>query len=62
MVIREKEYMKLDVGKVVDHMTRESCIPTDSVKSGDDYSILIHNTRIRAYIDSHKTNLTYLVD
>ena len=35
---REKEYMKLDVGKVVDSMTRGSCIPTDSVKSGDDYS------------------------
>ena len=34
MVVREKEYMKLDVGKTVDHMTRESCIPTNSVKSG----------------------------
>ena len=35
--------MKQDVGKVVDHMTRGSCIPTDSVKSGDDYSSLVHN-------------------
>ena len=42
MVVREKEYMKLDVGKVVDHMTRESCIPADSVKSGDDCFSLVH--------------------
>ena len=28
----------MDVGKVVDYMTRGSCIPTDSVKSGDDCS------------------------
>ena len=32
--------LKLDVCKMVDYMTRESCIPTDSVKSGDDYSNL----------------------
>ena len=36
--------MKLDIGKVVDHITRGSCIPTDSVKSGDDHPNLVHNT------------------
>ena len=41
MVVREKEYMKLDVGKVVDHMTRESYVTIDSVKNGD-YSSLVH--------------------
>ena len=41
----------MDVGKVVDHMTWESCIPTDSVKSGDDYSSLIHSIRTGAEID-----------
>ena len=55
------EYMKLFVGKVVDSKTRGSCIPTDSVKSDDDCLILIHNTGIRAYNDSDKTNLAYLV-
>ena len=34
------EYTKLFVGKVVDSKTRGSCIPTDLVKSGDDYPIL----------------------
>ena len=33
-------YMKKIVGKVVNNMTQESCIPTDSVKSGDDYPVL----------------------
>jgi len=33
--------MKLDVGKVVDHMTRESCIPTYSMKSVDDCFSLV---------------------
>ena len=56
------EYMKLFAGKVVDSKTRESCILTHSVKSGDDYFILVHNIGIGAYIDSDKTNLTYLVD
>ena len=37
-------------------MTRESCIPTDSVKSGDDYSSLVHSIRIGACIDLDKTN------
>ena len=54
-------YMKLFVGKVVDSNIRGSCIPTESVKSGDDCPILIHSTGIGAYIDSDKTNLAYLV-
>ena len=42
LVVQEKEYMKLDVGKVNDHMTRGSYIPIDSVKSGDDcFSLFI---------------------
>ena len=53
--------MKLFVGKVVDSKTRGSFIPTDLVKSGDDCPILVHSTEIRAYIDSDKTNLSYLV-
>ena len=53
--------MKLDVGKVVDYMTRGSCIPTSSLKSGDDCFSLVHNIETRAYVDSDKTNLTYLV-
>ena len=61
LAVREKEYMKLDVGKMVDNMTRESCIPTDSVKSGDDHLNLVHNTGVRAYTDSDKFNLAYLV-
>ena len=54
------DYMKLVVGKVIDSKTRGSCIPTNSVKSGDDCPILIHSTRVGAYIDSDKTNLAYL--
>ena len=53
--------MKLEVSKLVDHMTLGSCIPTDSVKSGDDCPGLIHNIGTGAYIDSDKTNLAYLV-
>jgi len=53
--------MKLDVGKVVDYMTQESCIPTDYVKTGDDYSNLVHSIGTGAYIDLDKTNLAYLV-
>jgi len=55
------EYMKLFFGKIVDGKTWGSCIPTDSVKSGDDYPIPIYSTKIKAYIDSDKTNLSYLV-
>ena len=51
--------MKLDVGKVVNYMTRGSCIPTDSVKSGDDSSSLVHSIGTGAYIDSDKTNLVH---
>jgi len=49
--------MKLNFGKVVDNITRGSCNPTDSVKSGDDdYSSLAHNTGTRVYVDLDKTN------
>ena len=53
--------MKLNVGKVVDHMTRGSCIPTDSVKSDYDCSSLVHNIRTGADIGSDKTNPTNLI-
>ena len=54
--------MKLDVGKVVDHMIWESYIPTDSVKSeNDDYFNLVHNIGTEAYNDSDNTNLAYFV-
>ena len=53
---------KLFVGKVVDSKTRGSYIPTNSMKSDNDYSNLIHNIETGAYIDSGKTNLvTWLV-
>ena len=55
------KYMKLFVGKLVDSKTRRSCILTDSVKNGDDYPILVHNTGIGAYIDSDNTNPEYFV-
>ena len=42
-------------------MTWGSYIPTDSVKSDDDCSSLVHNIGTEAYIDSDKTNLAYLV-
>jgi len=42
-------------------MTQGSCIPTDLVKSEDDCSSLIHNIGTGAYVDSDKTNPTYLV-
>ena len=54
--------MKVDVGKVVNYMTRESCILTDSVKSGDDCSSLVHNIGTVTYINSDKANRqTWLV-
>jgi len=55
------KHMKLFVSKVVDSKTRGSSIPTDSVKSGDDCSILVDNIWIETYIDLDKTNLTYMV-
>ena len=51
-VDQKKEYMKKIVEKMVDNMTRESYIPTDSVKSRDDYSSLVHNIGTEAYVDS----------
>ena len=51
----------MDVGKISDHMTRGICIPTDSVKSGYDYSSLVPNIRTEVYIDSNKTNPAYLI-
>ena len=49
LIVVEKKYIKLNVDKVVDHITRESCIPTDSMKSGDDYSNLVYNNWKYAY-------------
>jgi len=46
---------------MVDNMTRGSCITIDSVKSGNNYSNLVHNTEIGDNIDSDKINPTYLV-
>ena len=54
--------MKLDVGKVVDRNTRRSCIPIDSVKSGDNYSSLVHSIGIGAHIESDNPNSAYKVD
>jgi len=45
------------VEKMVDNMTRESCILT--VLGGDDHSKLIHNTGVGVYTNSNKTNPTY---
>ena len=61
MVIQGKEYMKLDVGKVVDHNTRGSYIPTDSVKSGDDYSSFVHSIGTGAHIESDNLNSAYKI-
>ena len=43
--------MKLSVGKVVNNMVRGRCIPTDMVKSGDDYSNFIRYTGTGACVD-----------
>ena len=61
MVVRGKEYMKLDVGKVFDHNTRGSCIPTDSVKNGDDYFSLVHSIGTGAHIELENPNSAYMV-
>ena len=61
MVVWEKEYMKLDVGNVVDYMTRGNCIPTDSMKNGDDCSSLVRSIETGAYINSDKTNPAHMV-
>ena len=47
--------MKLNIGQVVDSMTRGRCIPTDSVKSGDDHPNLVHNIGVDTYIDLDPT-------
>ena len=59
-VDQKKEYWKKIVGKVVENMTRGSCIPTDSGEN-DVYFIFFHNIRTKAYVDSDKINLAYLV-
>ena len=53
--------MKLNVEKVVDNITWGKCIPTDSMKSGDNCSNLVYNTRVREYVESNKINPAYLV-
>ena len=50
--------MKFNVGKVIRNMTRERCILTDSIKSGDDFD---HNFMIGDYVESDKIKLAYLV-
>ena len=49
------------VGKVGDNMTRGSYIPTDSVKSGGDYSSLVHSIGTEAHIESDNPNSAYKV-
>ena len=58
-VVLDKNY--INVGKMVHKMTRESFFPTNLMKSRDDYSSLSHNIGTGVYIDSDKTNLTYVV-
>ena len=41
-------------------MTRGRCIPTDSMKNGDDYSNLDHNSEIGEYVELDKINPTYV--
>ena len=53
--------MKLNVGIVVDNMTRGNCIPINSMRSSDDCYSLVHNIGTGAYIESDKANLTCLV-
>ena len=54
--------MKLNVGKRVGNMTQERCIPTNLMKSRDDYSNLDHSSEIGEYAKSDKTYLAYLSD
>ena len=61
MVIQEKENLKLDVGKVVDNMTRGSCIPIDSVRISDDNFSLVHSIGTGACIDPDTTNPAHSV-
>jgi len=61
MVVLDKEYMKLNGGKIVDIMTRGSYILIDSVKSRDDYYNFVHNIEIVDNVHSGKTNPAYLI-
>jgi len=54
--------MKLKFGNLVDNMTQWRCIPTDLMKSGDDYSNLGHNSEIRDYVELDKINPIYLAN
>jgi len=60
MVVLDKEYMKLNVGKVIDHMTQGNYILIDSGKSRVDYSNFLHNIGIGNNVDSGKTNPAYM--
>jgi len=53
--------MKPDVGKAVNHITQKSCIPTDSVKSGNDYFSLVHSIETGADIESDSPNSAYII-
>ena len=53
--------MKMNIGKMVDKMTQGSCIPTDSLKSRDDYSNPYDNFGTGKYIELDKTNPVYLI-
>jgi len=53
--------MKLNVGKLVDHMTKECCIPIDTMKSGNDYSSLVHSIETGAHIELDNPNSAYMV-
>ena len=49
LVVLDKNHM--NVVKVVDKMTQDSCIPIKLVKSGDDCSNLVHSIGTGAYVD-----------
>ena len=53
--------MKLNVSKMIDSMTRGSCISTDSVKSGNDYSSLVYSIRTGSHIEPDNPNSAYKV-
>jgi len=54
--------MKLNVGRMVDNMIQEMCIPTDSVKSEDVCSDLVHNMGLGYMLSKIKTIMhTWLV-
>ena len=53
--------MKLDVGKVIDYMTRGSFIPIDSVKSENYFGNYGYKIGGMGCIDLDKSNPVYLV-